>query len=158
MVTTIISWQRKNSKGGNYFSFGMIAITLSTIAIGLDYAAIPLDLKIFFAKLENTGYNGALALFALFCLSYAGFDDWLKKSWVKSLFWLIPLSSILMAWTNDFHNLLWTDFTVTGLGQNAVIFHHGPGFLWTSITGYIIDLFHKSTTLQVQSCKSLQSD
>ena len=70
-ITTYNAWQRRKIKGGLYFALGMMGITLWTLAAGLDYAAVPIPLKVFFAKLEATGYNIALSLLAVFSLVYA---------------------------------------------------------------------------------------
>lgn len=136
LVTTKISWQRRHVKGGAYFAWGMIAVTLWTLFAGLGYAAATIPLKLFFAKLEYLVTQPALALFAITALSYADLDDWLKKRWVKAIFITVPTINILLAWTNDNHNLLWTYFTWNPLSANVLIFQHGPAFLLTSLLGY----------------------
>jgi PAS domain S-box-containing protein len=103
----------------------------------LDYAAILIPLKVFFAKLEYTGYNSALSLLAIFSLFYVGHDDLWKSKWAKAFF-ALPLGSILLAWTNDLHGWLWSGFIRSELGENTVIFEHGPGFVWAIIVGYLM--------------------
>lgn len=136
LVTTRISWQRRRAKGGYYFAWAMIAITFWTFFAGLGYAAATIPLKLFFAKLEYLATQPALALFAMTALYYADLDGWLKKSWVKAIFITGPTLSILLAWTNGIHGLLWTHFTWNPLSDNVLIFHHGPAFLLTSLLGY----------------------
>jgi len=156
-VTTIInflaayiSWRRRKTRGGLYFALGTMGVTLWTLAAGFDYASIPISLKVFFAKFEYTGYNLAFASFAMFVMTYAGFETWLGKPWVKSLFLFIPASNILLAWTNDWHGWLWSGFVRSDIGDNMVIFEHGSGYLWAIITGYlmiliiIVPLWHAS--------------
>ncbi len=136
LVTTKISWQRRRAKGGYYFAWGMVAITFWTFCAALGYAATTIPLKLFFAKLEYLGSQPALALFAMTALSYADFDAWLEKRWVKAIFIIVPAFNILLAWTNNRHNWLWTHFTWNPFGENVLIFHHGPAFLWTALLGY----------------------
>lgn len=138
--TIYVSWQRRKTKGGLYIALAMWAIAFWTLSAGLDYASIPLSLKVFFAKLEFTCYNSTIAFLALFALTYAGYEGWLKSNLAKGIFGFIPISNILLAWTNDWHNLLWDGFTRSDLGNNAVIFEHGSGFPWVSITGYLMIL------------------
>jgi diguanylate cyclase (GGDEF)-like protein/PAS domain S-box-containing protein len=140
LIATFISWQRRGTAGGRYFALGMAGVTFWTLAASLDYAAIPIPLKVFFAELEYTGYNIAFASFGLFALCYAGFEDWLDKAWVRALFWIIPLSNILLAWTNDWHGWLWSGFARSDIGDNTVIFEHGPAYLWAVVTGYLMIL------------------
>ena len=146
-ITTIInfltfyaSWQKRNSKGGDYFSFGMLAATFWVLVSALDYAAVPISTKIFFAKLETIFYNTALILFFAFFMTYAGYDHWLQKKWVRALLWLMPSINIFLPLTNEFHGLFWSGFSLSPVGDNVLIFHHGPGFRWVAISGYIVIL------------------
>ncbi len=130
------SWQRRKSKGGMFFALGMAAVTLWTLAAGLGYSAVPLNLKIVFAKMDAVGYNSALPLFILFAILYTGLDNWYEKKWVRVLLFLIPLSNIMLITTNELHGWVWQGFSpVKG---NVVVFEHGPGFIWVAITGYLM--------------------
>ncbi len=136
LVVSSISWQRRKSRGGTYFALGMIAITLWTLAAGLGYSAVPLGLKIAFAKIDAAGYNSALSLFVLFAMHYAGLDEWTEKKWLRVLLFLLPLSNIALIATNELHQWVWQSFLpVEG---NIVVFIHGPGFVWVAITGYLM--------------------
>jgi PAS domain S-box-containing protein len=138
IFTAYTSWQRRKTKGGIYFALAMLSLTLWTLAAGLDYAAISIPAKVFFAQLEYLGYHSALVLLAMYTISYAGHDNWLKSTWVKAFLIIIPASNILLAWTNSLHKLLWTGFVPNELGNNVVIFEHGPAFIWTTVTGYMM--------------------
>jgi diguanylate cyclase (GGDEF)-like protein len=140
LVVTVRSWNRRTAKGGFYFSLAMLALTFWTLVSGLDYAAVPLTLKVFFAKLEVLGYMTGLGLFTAFALSYAGFEDWLKKPWVNLLLVGLPAVSILLAFTNDLHQSVWVDFPPSPVLENVVIFVHGPGFGWILFSGYLLAL------------------
>jgi PAS domain S-box-containing protein len=139
-IVTVLSWQRKKDRNGVYFSFGMMGVTFWTLAAGLDYAAISIPLKVFFTKFEYIGYNTALFFFAVFALLYAGYGEWLKLIPVRLFLYFLPLSNILLAWTNDWSEWLWSGFTRSEFGDNTVIFEHGPGFFWTVISGYLLIL------------------
>lgn len=134
------SWQRQKAKGGIYFAFAMLAITFWTVAAGLDYAAVPIPLKVFFAKLEYLGYMSAVALFAAFSLSYAGYEDLLKKTRFGIVLISIPISNIALAWTNEFHGWVWADFRMNESANNVLIFEHGPAFIWVTLSGYALIL------------------
>ena len=139
-IAAIVSWRKKKTRSGLYFALGMIGVTFWTLAAGFDYAASSISLKALFAKLEYIGYNAAFVFFALFVLSYAGYEKWLEKAQVKALFYIIPLSNILLAWTNDWHGWLWSGFRRSEFGNNTVIFEHGSGYLWAVVTGYLMIL------------------
>ena len=136
--TTYISWQRRKTKAGKYFAWGMMAITFWTFAAGMDYAAIPISLKIFFAKLEYVGYNSALAFLVWSTFSYVGYERWLSNKWFIAFFSFLPLSNIFLVWTNDLHGLVWSGYTRNPFADNVFIFEHGPAFIWVAISGYLL--------------------
>jgi PAS domain S-box-containing protein len=140
IFTTFASLQRRKTSSGWYFALGMLGVTFWTMAACLDYAAITIPDKILFAKFETIGYNSGLAFFAMFGLSYAGYDNWLEKPWLKGLLILVPLSNIMLAWTNDLTGWLWSGYRLNGSGFNTLIFEHGSGFLWTLISAYSLVL------------------
>jgi PAS domain S-box-containing protein len=138
--TLTVSWQRRRTRYGSYFVWGMLGVTLWTLASAFDYAAVSIPLKVFFAKWEYTGYNFALVFFVMFALTYAGQQVWLKRRWVRALLILIPISNLLLVWTNELHGWVWSGFSLSAEGDNIVIFHHGPGFIWEALTGYLMIL------------------
>lgn len=136
IFTAYTAWQRRNTKGGVYFATAMTAFVFWTLAAALDYAAIPIPLKVFFAKLEMAGYLPALSLMTAFTLVYAGREALLEKFQTRFLLVFIPASSILLTWTNELHGWVWTGFMPQQ--NNIVDFEHGPGFLWISLSGYLL--------------------
>lgn len=138
LVATIISWQRRKSRSGLYLALGLSAVTGWTLAASFDYAAVPIPLKVFFAKWEYTAYNLAFLFLICFALIFAGFDGWLKKISIRVFLGIVVISNILLAWTNDWHGWLWSGFTRSDFGNNTVIFEHGPGYLWAAGTGYLM--------------------
>jgi signal transduction histidine kinase len=162
--TIYVSWRRRKTKEGLYVALAMLAIAFWTLSAGVNYATVPIPLKVFFAKLEYTFYNGAFAFLAMFSLTYAGCEDWLKKKLVKALFLILPISNILLAWTNDWHGLLWKSFTRSDFGNNTLIFEHGPGYYWAGIIGSLVVLLiilplwqasHKGTELSRRQARLL---
>ncbi len=73
----------------------------------------------------------------MFILSYIGYDRWLQIKWVRVLLWIIPTSNVILVLTNEWHGLFWSGFTRSPVGDNILTFHHGPGFFWTVLNGYI---------------------
>jgi diguanylate cyclase (GGDEF)-like protein/PAS domain S-box-containing protein len=138
IIATVISWRRVKSRFGFYFAMGMTGITFWTLASGLDYAAVPIPLKVFFTKWEYVCYHIALVYFLMFILSYAGYGSLLENKFVRTLLWVVPASNVLLAWTNEWHQWLWSGFVRSQFGDNTVIFEHGPAFLWVAGTGYLL--------------------
>ena len=137
-IVFAVSWQRRASTGGRWFTFGMLALAVWTFAAGLDYASVPLARKIFFAKIEYTASNAALALMALFALEFAGAAEWLRQRRRLLLFFGPAALVAGLAWTNDWHGWLWSGFRPGEVGVNTVVFEHGPAYSLALIVGYAL--------------------
>jgi len=144
-----VSWQRRKTMGGIYFASAMIGIAFWTLMATLDYAAVPIPLKVFFAKLEYLGYLPALSLMTAYSFVYAGKEDRLKDIRLRALLTIVPGAGILLAWTNEWHHLTWTGFIPVEGDLNVALFVHGPAFNWMTMSGYLIVALMTINLLQV---------
>jgi len=115
-----------------------MGLTVWTLGAGLGYAAVPLQLKIIFAKVDAVGYNSALALTFLFVLYFGGLEKWADNKWFRLVLFLIPDSNLTLICTNELHGWVWSAFRP--VGNNIVVFEHGPSFVWIAFTGYLLVL------------------
>lgn len=135
----IISWRRSQGQAFSiYFAIAQSFNTFWVLMVTLGYAAVSLQLKIFFAILDAWGYISAYPFLILFALSFAGYEYLTRKKWVKALLAFAVFSNLLLISTNPWHGLFWKDFIPQG--NNVVLFVHGPAFAWTLITSYLIML------------------
>lgn len=141
IVVAVIAWQKRDGPVGLFFTLGVTSLAFWTLASALDYAAVPVSLKVMFARFQYIGYNSALAFFVMMTIVFTGKVHWLKFRRVVAFIWFLPLTSILLAWTNDWHGWLWSGFTPSQYGNNVLIYHHGPAFAWTAVAGYLAILF-----------------
>ncbi len=135
-----LSWRRQRSASARYFTWGTLALTWWTLMVAFDYAAVPIPLKIFFAKLEYLGSGLALVCFARFALLYGGAGTSLRHKHLPGLYGFLALSNIVLAWTNDWHGWLWSSFTPSPVGGNLVIFEYGPLYFWSVLSAYLLFL------------------
>jgi PAS domain S-box-containing protein len=138
-MVTVTAWRVGKTKTGRCFALAMTSITLWTLAVGLGYASVPLNLKILFAKVDAASYNFSLPLFLLSAMYMTGLDEWSDHKWVRAFIFFLPASSILLIVTNEFHHWVWTGFRP--VRDNIIVFEHGPGFIWVAVAGYLILLF-----------------
>jgi PAS domain S-box-containing protein len=134
IVVTYVVWKRREAPHGNYFALGMVSVTVWTFAVALGYAAVPLPLKIIFAKIDAAGYLIALVSFLYFGMYFTGLDEWANKNWLKVCLYSVAISNIILIATNEYHNLIWASFR--SVGNNVVVFERGRGFFWLLLTGY----------------------
>jgi len=123
----VYSYLKDLSKGHIYFTYMMLAIAEWSVAAAFESAAQGIEAKIIWSKIE---YIGA-SFTAVFFLKYAlGFSEMRSRWFIKNfrLFWIIPVTVILLVFTNELHHLIWTDFRWSNAGNNILSYIHGPAF------------------------------
>jgi len=136
LFATYISWRRQRIGSGLYFTLAMAGLTIWTLAAGLGYAAVPLYLKILFAKIDALGYHSAIALFLIFFMYFGGLERWAENKWFRIILILIPVINLSLIVTNELHGWVWRSFSP--VDNNVFVFEHGPAFIWIAVTGYLM--------------------
>ncbi|MCK6568760.1 MAG: hypothetical protein DCC59_01510 [Chloroflexi bacterium] len=137
-INTTIAWRRRRDRMGVYFSLFTAVQTLWGIMVTLGYAAVPLQLKVFFAVMDGWAYRTSDVLVLLFALCFAGYERIAENKWVKAYGIFHILSHGLLISTNQQHGLMWSDFVPQA--NNVLLFAHGPAFGYTVLTSYLIGL------------------
>lgn len=134
LATTIISgavsvllWHRRALPGGIALALLMAAVTGWALVAALEAVSVSLAAKIFWSKLEYLGSGTTLTLYLFFVLQRAGFRIHLGSRRTLAL-WLLPIVNFSLAFTNDWHGLLWTGFEPSPIGANQIVYQHGPVF------------------------------
>jgi PAS domain S-box-containing protein len=84
--------------------------------------------------------------FALFTWQYTHQDNHVaRRNWL--LLWPIPLITLILAWTNDWHRLIWTGFVPAA--ENLLIYQHGAWF-WVAVV-YDYALLGAGTLLLIRT-------
>jgi PAS domain S-box-containing protein len=102
-----------------------------TLFNALEFDVIGLEYKVLFSKLEYFGIAGIPALWLMFSLYYSRLSRWLTRR-NAILLWIVPLITIGLVLTNEWHGLIWPRVYLasTAPGANA-IYEHGLWF-WIS--------------------------
>jgi len=142
-------WKRRILPGGRYFALLMFAIGVWTLTAVLEMAAAGLPAKIAFGKLSYFAVVSIGLLFFSFALDFCG-----KRSWIggrrELALWLFPAIVLVLAFTNEWHGLIWPSVTLDGTapGQLAV-YTHGPVFFL--FTAYAYSLVIVGVLLMVRT-------
>ena len=133
----IVVFGRKNGRTGNMLGLLISAVALWTLTTALDLACVSLDGKIFWSKIQYIGIFTTPGFLFLFIHYFYSYDKPLPKTKLF-LLWIIPIITILLAFTNEFHSLIWTDFTPSPIpDSNLVVYHHGYWF-WLAFSYYYV--------------------
>jgi len=129
----LLAWQRRSIKGARELTWLMIGAGIWSFWIIFETAAPTLQEKIFFSKLEYLGAVFTPVLYLIFVLRFTGKDKFITVRHILSLL-IIPLITLVFAFTNEMHNLIWSGFSAISVETNIMEYYHG---IWFWI-GYMI--------------------
>ncbi len=123
-------WPRRNAVGGAALTGLLVAMLWWTLTTGLEQMVVGVNAKVTLSALSYPGAVSVPVFFFVFCVQYTESDSWLPRP--QWLLWVVPVFSVVAAFTNGWHHQLWTAFEPQP--GNALLYLHGPLF-WLMI-GY----------------------
>ena len=118
-TVSIVIWQRRHTPGGASLALLMMAAAIWSLTGGFEAAAIGIPAKVLWSKFQYLGVTSGPVFFALFTWQYTHQDNHVaRRNWL--LLWPIPLITLILAWTNDWHRLIWTGFVPAA--ENLLIY------------------------------------
>ena len=132
-------WNKRNTaKAAFHFALMTFAISIWALFAGLEYSVLDFNAKVTFSKLSYIGIASTAPLWFTFVMEYTGFGKKFKTE-IKRYLWIIPCVVILLAFTNEFHNLLWSKITLfTSSIEDGLVYQHGPIFYVNIIYIYTV--------------------
>lgn len=136
----IYSYKKRSSKLHTYFIFFMLSIFFWCLGAGMEFFSIAVWAKVSWVKITYLGVATVAPLWFIFVLNYANYEKYLKPVYIGLLF-LIPVIVIIMAFTNEWHGLLWPHIIPTSNQPGAVlIYEHGPVFFINMIYSFSLTM------------------
>lgn len=126
-AVAIVAWRRRQMVGARGLALLMLAVGWWLLANALEAAALDRTTKIMWAVVSYPGIESAPVLYLLFVLGWTRQDGWRTRRRAVGLF-LVPLVSVGMAATNEWHHLLWSSVTLIQAWGVTAVYDHGPWF------------------------------
>ncbi|MDQ4076865.1 MAG: ATP-binding protein [Chloroflexota bacterium] len=104
----LYGWQRRPAPGTIPFTFLMFGVGEWGLAYIFELTSAGVTTMLFWEKVSYLGIVMVPAAWLLFALQYTGRERWVTSRNVTVLS-VEPLITLLLAWTNEAHGLIWTD-------------------------------------------------
>lgn len=144
IVVATVAYRHRRQPGGLALALLMVAIVVWSFARIFEFTATDIPSKIFWSKVEYIGTVSVPVLPLIFALAFTGQTRWLRLPFAI-LYWIIPALALFLAWTNEYHHLIWPSFTPIP-GTHLIVYGHGFGF-WGMIAYHYLVLFIASVIL-----------
>jgi len=137
LLAAFIAWWR--SAPG---SFTLRMLLLSMAVWSGSYAMSWLDIsspaKLFWLKTMYTGVVSIPVLYLIYVLQFTHHERWLKPLHVSLLF-VIPVISLLLQWTNEYHHLIYRSINSLDVnGMLVVQYMRGPWYFVIMVYSYAV--------------------
>lgn len=104
---------------------------------GVHALAASLDSKVLWAQVQVVGIQSVPPLWLLFAGKYAG-TCWIRRPRVRVAVWIVPVVTMVVAATNEWHRAFWPDVVLDSSG--LVVYGHGWWFWIAAGYGYALVL------------------
>ena len=133
----LFSFRHLQVRGARYFIYLTLSVVIWALFTGLEYGVVEPAWKIIFGKFEYLGSATIGPTWLMFALSYNRKEKWLTRRNIIFLF-IIPVITVILAFTNEMHSLLWPKITSSSdIPGASLIYEHGPAFWLIFIFAYI---------------------
>lgn len=133
IMQAAFAWHRRRVAGALPLAALMFAVTLWLFGYALELVSVDLQTSLFWAKVEYLGIVAVPVAWLTFVLRYTQRERWLLPRNLVMLM-LVPLITLLLVWTNERHQLIWSATKMTVSDTRLVLeVVHGDWF-WVHTT------------------------
>lgn len=144
LIVLMVGWPRRKLMGGFFFIAFCLSVTEWQIASTVESFVVAQSTKILWSQISYFGFTLSNPFLFLFLLTYIRQREVTPRMTTSIL--VIPVLTILVAWTNSYTGWLWPGFSQGSIENNVLIYHHGfwfwlhTAYLYLIFTGGLIYL------------------
>lgn len=129
-------WRCRTAQGAVPFFILTMASLVWSVANALEFMGTNLPTKIFWANVQYISYNIIPISWIVMTLQHTGTDRWLTRRRFYLLL-VIPVLTVILVWTNDWHGLMRSSVFLDTSGSFPVVGKaYGPWFWVNSAYSY----------------------
>ena len=91
------------------------------LTYALELGSSTLSAKIFWAKMQFVGRVIVPTAWMTYMLHYTGHEKWLSRR-ILALLFIVPVATLLLAFTNEYHDLIWKNLTLVTDGPFSALY------------------------------------
>jgi diguanylate cyclase (GGDEF)-like protein/PAS domain S-box-containing protein len=135
------AWRKRPAVAVIPFAWMMLGLSVWSVSYSVELLFPYLPTILFLINIEYLG-NAFIPVFLLFfALEYTGKSHLLMLRY-RLVIWAIPLLTIALVWTNNYHHLMWDMETISKSGPLTLLeVRYGLFFWMHSIYSYVLAIF-----------------
>lgn len=115
LIAAILAFRQRGQNGATYVAIANLTLAIFVAGYAFELTQTELPNIYFWFKVQYIGIAFAPMFLFLYVLSYLRKTAWLSA---QNIFLLltIPLTTIVLAWTNEYHEWIWKDIHLVQYG------------------------------------------
>jgi PAS domain S-box-containing protein len=152
LIVAALAWRRRHIPGALYMCLVALALAIYSLGYALELGSTDVNFVRLWLKIEYLGSTPANAFGLLMALAFTGRRRFITRVNL-SLLMIIPVLTVIFAWSNDWHGLIWQNiFLERPYGYTATQFKTGP---WYSVSAlYLLVTFSATLLVLAQAWRS----
>lgn len=126
------AWIKKQTSSGILLSLLLFSASLWSLFYGIEILSSNLELMKIYLFVSYFGIASLPVFWLMFAARYSGIDQWLNPFTILILF-LIPVVSVFMVATNQFHHLYYTSVSIGSVNNFSFLKLESGPFWWLNI-------------------------
>ena len=127
--SAVMARTRRGVPGGMAFAWMMAAIALWSFTSGMHTLVDDRDTRIVIAKFQYLGIAPIGVLWLMFTTQYSRVA-WPAERILRVLVWIVPVTTFVLALTNDQHHLYWSAITEVETPIGSRLVYSGAPWYW----------------------------
>ncbi len=128
LLAASFAWRRRAVPGGLSLALTFLSVAVWCFFSGMETTSVDAFHRYLWSAMSYVGLVNVTPFLLVFAIQYSD-ARWPLTAWMLVLFWSVPAATLVLAFTNGFHHLIWTGITMGPFtGTNTVIYHHGPWY------------------------------
>ena len=140
LTMAVYCYRKRSSRLYLYASILGISVFLWCFGLAMEFFSTQMWVNISWNKISYIGAAIAPFMWFILVLEYGKYEEYLKSAYLRLLM-VLPLIIIIVAFTNEWHGLLWPSIIqISNQSTALLIYEHGPLFWITVIYSSIMIL------------------
>ena len=128
----LLVWGRRPSLAITPFAWMMFSVAVWSLGYGLELLTPSLVGKLFWVKIEFIGAFSVPVFLFFFCAAYTGRSNLLTRR-NQLLLWTIPVITLILSWTNQYHHLIWEITSIGNFGRLSFLAADFGIWMWLQV-------------------------
>ncbi|MGE0392942.1 MAG: histidine kinase N-terminal 7TM domain-containing protein [Vicinamibacterales bacterium] len=153
-AAAVVVWPRRHAPGGLPLTCLLLSVSWWALCDTFEVHAQTVEARQLISQIQYFGVVSASPLFFMAARELTGSDDRLRPGLLLAV-WGIPLTALVMAWTNPWHHAIWTAIDLTP-GGTLALYRYGWFFWILMAQHYALNV--AAAVLLIRSLSSVAHD